>query len=173
MGCSTLTIPACLQTSSNTLISEAIAPVWLAAALCSAASAIDWASWGPAPILSGSHTGRVSAVACSPTDPNSYFATGADGGVWRTNDGGASWTPLTDHMPTSAMGALAIDPTNEMIVYAGTGENYSSPAGSTSDAIIAFDMDTGKKIWISQQTQGDAWNVGCLSDYTSNDANCP
>lgn len=58
-------------------------------------------------------------------------------------------------------------------LYAGTGENYSSPAGKTSDAIIAFDMDNGKKLWVSQQTQGDAWNVGCLSDYTTNDANCP
>lgn len=58
-------------------------------------------------------------------------------------------------------------------LYAGTGENYSSPAGPTSDAIVAFDMDSGEKIWISQQTRGDAWNVGCLSDYTTNDANCP
>ena len=58
-------------------------------------------------------------------------------------------------------------------LYAGTGENYSSPAGDSSDAIIAFDMDSGKKLWVSQQTRGDAWNVGCLSDYTSNDANCP
>jgi polyvinyl alcohol dehydrogenase (cytochrome) len=58
-------------------------------------------------------------------------------------------------------------------LYVGTGENYSSPAGATSDAIIAFDMASGKKLWVSQQTEGDAWNVGCLSQYTTNDANCP
>jgi len=58
-------------------------------------------------------------------------------------------------------------------LYAGTGENYSSPAGDSSDAIIAFDMDTGEKIWVSQQTEGDAWNVGCLTQYTTDDANCP
>jgi polyvinyl alcohol dehydrogenase (cytochrome) len=58
-------------------------------------------------------------------------------------------------------------------LYLGTGENYSSPAGGTSDAIIAFEMSSGEKIWVSQQTEGDAWNVGCLSDYTTDDANCP
>ena len=86
-----------------------------------------WQDLGPAPIVNGQFTGRVSALACSPTDPNRYFAAGADGGVWRTVDGGASWTPLTDHMPTSAMGALALDPTDENTIYAGTGEaNYAN-----------------------------------------------
>jgi polyvinyl alcohol dehydrogenase (cytochrome) len=58
-------------------------------------------------------------------------------------------------------------------LYAGTGENYSSPAGGTSDAIIAFDMDSGKIIWVNQATKGDAWNVGCLSQYATDPANCP
>ncbi len=58
-------------------------------------------------------------------------------------------------------------------LYAGTGENYSSPAGSTSDAVIAFDMKNGDILWVNQATAGDAWNVACLSDYTDNPANCP
>ena len=58
-------------------------------------------------------------------------------------------------------------------LYAGTGENYSSPAGDTSDAIIAFDMDSGEVIWVNQATAGDAWNVGCLSQYAPDPANCP
>ncbi|UCG72853.1 MAG: PQQ-binding-like beta-propeller repeat protein [Chromatiales bacterium] len=58
-------------------------------------------------------------------------------------------------------------------VYAGTGENYSSPAGGTSDAIIAFDLETGGIVWANQATSGDAWNVGCLSDYAPDPANCP
>jgi polyvinyl alcohol dehydrogenase (cytochrome) len=63
--------------------------------------------------------------------------------------------------------------TRRQRLYIGTGENYSSPAGDTSDAIIAMDLHSGKKIWVSQQTTGDAWNVGCLSQYTTDDANCP
>lgn len=58
-------------------------------------------------------------------------------------------------------------------LYAGTGENYSSPAGDTSDAIIAFDMDSGEIVWVEQATAGDAWNVGCLSQYAPDPANCP
>ncbi len=58
-------------------------------------------------------------------------------------------------------------------LYAGTGENYSSPAGGTSDAIIAFDMDSGEIIWVNQATEGDAWNVACLSQYAPDPANCP
>jgi polyvinyl alcohol dehydrogenase (cytochrome) len=58
-------------------------------------------------------------------------------------------------------------------LYIGTGENYSSPADGNSDAIIAINMSNGKKVWVSQQTCGDAWNVGCLSEFTTDDANCP
>jgi len=78
---------------------------------------------GPAPMSgSGGTAGRISALITSPTDPDKYFAAGADGGVWRTVDGGATWVALTDHMPTTSMGALAMDPTNENTIYAGTGE---------------------------------------------------
>lgn len=106
-----------------------------AAALCVAlglsvaAFAYEWKNLGPDPIVDGIdlYTGRVSAVACSRTDPNRYFIAGADGGVWRTTDGGQTWQPLTDTMPASAMGALALDPTNENVIYAGTGEaNYAN-----------------------------------------------
>lgn len=58
-------------------------------------------------------------------------------------------------------------------LYFGTGENYSSPADGNSDAIMALDLENGRKLWVSQQTTGDAWNVGCLSQYTTDDANCP
>ncbi|HVP10268.1 MAG TPA: DUF4198 domain-containing protein, partial [Phycisphaerae bacterium] len=82
-----------------------------------------WEQWGPAPTVSDSeYAGRVSVIVCSPSNSNKYYVGGADGGVWRTTDGGASWTPLTDDMPTTAMGALALDPTNENVIYVGTGE---------------------------------------------------
>ncbi len=58
-------------------------------------------------------------------------------------------------------------------LYVGTGENYSSPADGNSDALIAMDLDSGKKLWVSQQTSGDAWNTACLSQFTQDDANCP
>ena len=91
-------------------------------------SAQDAETLGPAPLgFFGGSSGRVSALVASPTDPNVYVAAGADAGVWRTTDGGTSWSPVTDGMPTLSMGALAFDPTDESVLYAGTGEaNYAN-----------------------------------------------
>ena len=58
-------------------------------------------------------------------------------------------------------------------LYVGTGENYSSPADGNSDAIIAYDLDSGEKLWVSQQTQSDAWNVACLIEGVVDQSNCP
>jgi polyvinyl alcohol dehydrogenase (cytochrome) len=56
------------------------------------------------------------------------------------------------------------------IVYIGTGVNYSKPQTDTSDAIVAFDMDSGRLLWSRQFTSGDAWNFACgAQDKT----NCP
>jgi polyvinyl alcohol dehydrogenase (cytochrome) len=57
-------------------------------------------------------------------------------------------------------------------VYVTTGDNYSDPATDTSDAFMAFDLETGKLAWSSQMVQHDAYNVDC--DIPSDkQANCP
>ncbi len=99
----------------------------LGASPATPAAAADWVEMGPAPITSGPYTGRTSAVVASPSDPDKYYVAGADGGVWRTTDGGQTWEPLMDDMPSVAIGALALDPDDEDILYAGTGEaNYAN-----------------------------------------------
>ncbi len=89
---------------------------------------VVWQELGPAPISTGPYTGRVSAVACSATDPNRAYVAGADGGVWRTDDGGSTWVPLSDDWPQQAVGALAIDPTNPSILYAAVARAGGFPA---------------------------------------------
>jgi len=97
------------------------------AALTSTVVAEDWIEMGPSPIATGPYTGRTSAIVASSTNPDKYYVAGADGGVWRTLDGGQTWTPLTDDLPICAMGALAIDPDDDNIIYAGSGEaNYAN-----------------------------------------------
>ena len=56
------------------------------------------------------------------------------------------------------------------LIYVGTGENYSAPATDTSDAILAFDMDTGEMRWKRQFLASDAWNVACV---IPGHGNCP
>ncbi|MCH7812732.1 MAG: hypothetical protein IID40_01805, partial [Planctomycetes bacterium] len=95
---------------------------WALFCASAAANPPAWDELGPAWMVNGGYTGRVSAVVCSPTDADRYFVAGADGGVWRTTDGGTTWVVLTDALPTTAIGALAMDPTDEDVIYAGTGE---------------------------------------------------
>lgn len=56
------------------------------------------------------------------------------------------------------------------LLYFGTGQNYSDPASSTSDSVIAVDLKTGRRKWVYQALAGDAWNMSCG---TSQSANCP
>ncbi len=66
--------------------------------------------------------GRVAAVAVDPGNASHILIGAAGGGVWETRNGGASWEPRTDAQPALAMGAIAFDPSNPAVVYAGTGE---------------------------------------------------
>ena len=47
------------------------------------------------------------------------------------------------------------------VIYAATGDNFSDPATETSDAVLAFDMITGKMLWSKQLTGGDVYNMSC------------
>lgn len=46
-------------------------------------------------------------------------------------------------------------------IYVTTGDSYSDPAAATSDAFLAFDLETGKLKWSNQMTKGDAFNLDC------------
>lgn len=94
----------------------------LLAVLSHAALAVEWMELGPAPLRTGPYVGRISALAISPLNRDHWFIGGCDSGVWRTTDAGLTYTALTDHMPTTAIGAIAIDPQNPATIYVGTGE---------------------------------------------------
>ena len=80
-------------------------------------SAIRFRSIGPA--IAG---GRVTAVAGVAGNPDIYYVGGADGGVFRTEDGGMTWKALFQHQPVASVGAMAVDPRNPSVVWVGTGE---------------------------------------------------
>ncbi|MGC2511830.1 MAG: PQQ-binding-like beta-propeller repeat protein [Acidobacteriaceae bacterium] len=60
--------------------------------------------------------------------------------------------------------------TERRILYVATGNDYSSPPSDTSDAVIAIDMTTGRKLWHRQFTPNDLWNSGCVAPQKDN---CP
>ena len=86
-----------------------------------------WTAIGPNNVnINIASSGRLTAIAVHPTTPTTVFAAGAQGGVWKSLNSGASWMPLTDDQCSLAMGSIAIDQKNPDIIYAGTGELHNS-----------------------------------------------
>ena len=117
----------------------AVVPDWTPEPFEGRGGGLSWASVGPRPIASeywsgeGNAAGRVVCIAPHPTDPATAYAVSASGGLWKTTDGGASWTPLTDQLSTLNGGAAAVHPANPNLVLLGTGE---MPTGSTGDGLF-------------------------------------
>lgn len=128
-----------------------------------------WRSLGPAGTDSyGNRTSaRVSSIAIHPTNPDIIYIGAAGGGVWRTDDAGASWRPLTDNECSLSMGSVVIDPVNSEIVYAGTGErgvSYSSYYGCgvlrSLDGGSSWEQ-LGGDVFVDRRVQGGAriWRI--------------
>jgi polyvinyl alcohol dehydrogenase (cytochrome) len=81
------------------------------------------------------------------------------------SQGAATWAPAG----APIWGSLTIDHKRN-VLYAPTGQGYTSPAVNTSDSIIAFNLKSGDIEWVYQATQGDAWNMSC---FIGEAANCP
>jgi photosystem II stability/assembly factor-like uncharacterized protein len=96
----------------------------------------NWQPIGPNPTDSyfpnnwATTSGRINAVAVSPADPQIVLVGAAVGGVWRSNDGGANFTAVTDAQVDLAVGSIAFAPSNPSIVYAGMGDKGSVYLGS-------------------------------------------
>ncbi|HEY6110948.1 MAG TPA: hypothetical protein VIV62_00380 [Chthoniobacterales bacterium] len=87
--------------------------------------------------------GRALAIEGIPGDPETYYFGAVAGGVWKTSDGGATWTPLFDKEAISSIGAIAIAPSDHNVLYVGTGE--AAIRGNTTYGIGVFkSVDAGK-----------------------------
>lgn len=82
---------------------------------------ITQSAWTP--IGPGNIGGRTRTIAPHPTDPNKLWLGSVGGGIWKTTDGGASWSAVNDFMGNIAVSALAISPDGNTL-YAGTGEGF-------------------------------------------------
>jgi photosystem II stability/assembly factor-like uncharacterized protein len=94
-------------------------------------SGMQWRSIGPF------RGGRVTAVAGA-ADPNTYYFGTPGGGVWKTSNGGQTWSPIFDKQPVASIGALSVAPSDSNVLYVGTGEQTrgngvyrSTDAGAT------------------------------------------
>jgi photosystem II stability/assembly factor-like uncharacterized protein len=113
-----------------------------------------WASIGPTPTTGGFFspvTGRIMTIAVDPSDTtgSTVLIGGAMGGIWRSTDAGATWTAVGDQNASLAMGAIAFAPSNQSVVYAGTGESS-----------LGFDTYYGAGV-LKSTNHGLTWTQTC------------
>lgn len=115
-----------------------------------ALSQTQWTSIGPQPTASsffGNVSGRVTALVVDPCDAtgNTIYAGAAQGGVWKTTNGGTNWTPMTDSQLSISSGSLAVDP----VIGDCTGGHTGSIYYGTGEENFAFDSFYGAGVLIS------------------------
>ncbi len=86
--------------------------------------------------------GATRNIQFHPTDVNTFWVA-ADGGIWKTTNGGSSYTPIGDNLPWLRVASICVDPTNTNTIYACTG-NY---LGSNDRSIGVYKTTDGGVTW--------------------------
>jgi photosystem II stability/assembly factor-like uncharacterized protein len=124
----------------------------------------SWQLIGPQPVSFppyGIDAGRVTALAIDPANTNVIYMGGAEGGIWKSTNGGETWMPLGDRQVSLAIGAIAIDPNNSNTIYAATGEaNFSGDSYYGAGILKSTD---GGATW--KQLPGGFTGTACGGDY--------
>jgi photosystem II stability/assembly factor-like uncharacterized protein len=80
-------------------------------------SGLRWRMLGPF------RGGRVAAATGVPGRPNEFYFGAVNGGVWKTIDGGRTWSPIFDGQSTASIGAITVAPSDASTIYVGSGES--------------------------------------------------
>lgn len=89
----------------------------------SSTAQLNWEFVGP-----GNIGGRLRGLLVHPNNPNLLYVGSVSGGVWRSTDGGVTWSPTMNDLITLNISALAFKPGDPNTIYAGTGEGFLSDA---------------------------------------------
>src|SRR2546421_2948198 len=103
--------------------------------------------------------GRALAIEGVAGEPDTYYFGAVAGGVWKTTDGGANWTPLFDKQPISSIGAIAVAPSDHNMICAGTGE--AAIRGNSTYGTGVFKSIDGGKTWENVGLK-DSRQIGAL-----------
>jgi photosystem II stability/assembly factor-like uncharacterized protein len=87
--------------------------------------------------------GRTRALSGVPDQPNVFYIGQVNGGVWKSDDYGRTWTPIFDSQPTQSIGAIAVAPSDPNIIYVASGEGLHRPDLSVGNGIYKS-TDAGK-----------------------------
>lgn len=132
----------------------------------------DDAAAGPPKVTSGTfsdirarlvgpavNSGRISDIAVNPDNHAEYYLGVASGGVWKTTDGGVTYSPIFDRQGSYSIGCITIDPTNHNVVWVGTGEKNAQRSVSVGDGV--YRSDDGGRTWRNMGLK-DAGQIGMI-----------
>ncbi len=105
-------------------------------------------------------SGRIIDFAVDSGNPSRFFVATASGGVWKTNNYGATWTPVFDGEGSSSIGCVEIDPSNPDVIWVGTGENNSQRSVSFGDGVYKS-LDGGQS-WTNVGLK-DSQHIGMIA----------
>jgi PKD repeat protein len=114
--------------------------------------------------------GRVNVITEEPGNSNTIYVGTPAGGLWRSEDAGQSWTPLTDQLPSMGVSGIAIDPSNTNVIYIATGDrdanDYNGVGVLKSNDYGATWQATGISWQISQGIKSN-WLIMHPTDYNT------
>jgi len=101
---------------------------------------IEWRNIGPANMV-----GRITDIEGVPGDMNIVYVGTASGGIWKSTNGGVTWTPIFENQGVASIGDIALEPGNPEVIYVGTGE--SNVRNSVSFGNGVYKSTDGGKTW--------------------------
>ena len=121
----------------------------------------NWTWLGPSNI-----GGRVRALVRHPTDFDILWAGSAGGGIWKTTNGGSSWSHASDFLASLAVSSMAIDPNNPNVLYASTGEGFGNQ--DALPGVGVFKSTDGGSTWTHLAATAEfTWTTRLAHDPTS------
>ncbi len=122
---------------------------------------LDWKQEGP-----GNIGGRIDVLTVSPTDQDIIYAGATNGGIFKTTNGGETWNPIFDDQPYLAIGAITLDPDNENIIYAGTGDRNFTGSSFIGNGV--YKSINGGETWESSGLEETGAITEIIIDPTDN-----
>ena len=124
------------------------------------ATTANWTALGPFGSAIGTGAGRLQCVRFHPAGTGTVYVGAAAGGLWKSTNSGVSWTTTTDQIASLGVSDIAIDPSNNNIMYISTGDFDGAPTG--------FSGGDSKSIGVLKSIDGGAtWNTTGLTWTTS------
>ena len=117
-----------------------------------------WRQLGPDDAVGGTNMGRVNCVEFDPANANVLYLCAADGGVWKSMDGGVTWKPKFDFERTLSVGDIAVDRQHPKRLFVATSDafGYGTPFWGGTYSVGIMRSDNGGNTWTHT---GLSWTV--------------